>query len=207
MKQTFNILFLLALCTSLFTFVSCKETEVANNYDNWDVRNQMYIDSIARECETNTDGKWVRFCAYNRDEDVEIANNNKNHFVYVHKNVEGTGSYHPQYNDGVRVHYLGRLIPSELYSNGYIFKKSYNGYTLNEKTDVPELLTINTKTVGIITTLMQMVEGDDWTVYIPYELAYGEDDYDNIHGCSTIICDLKLAKVYKYGIDTNTAWY
>jgi len=206
MKHPFNILILLALCTSAFTFVSCQETEAISDYDNWEQRNQIYVDSIAKVCAENADGNWVRYCAYNRDELVESTKGNNNHYVYVHKNVNGKGSYSPQFNDVVRIHYLGHLIPSDMYKNGYIFDRSYNGYTLNEKTDVPNQFSVNNLVVGFTTALMNMVEGDDWTVYIPNELGYG-DASTPVHSYSTLIFNVKLAKIYKYGIEEDYTWY
>ena len=229
MKQIFNILTILTLCTSAFTFVSCQETDAVSDYDNWEERNQAFVDSIARVCAANEDGKWVKFCAFNLDPEVEKVNVNNNHYIYVHKNVDGTGSYRPQYKDIVRVHYLGHLIPSDTYKNGFIFDRSYNGYTLNEKTDVPRLYSVGSMTIGISTAIMQMVEGNDWTVYIPYELGFGTEDcnivqgyslqypnvpsssvekkYSFVHGRSTLIINIKLSKVYKYGVDTDYTWY
>ena len=207
MKQIFNILTILTLCTSVFTFVSCQETDAVSDYDNWEERNQTFVDSIARVCAANEDGKWVKFCAFNLDPEVEKVNVNNNHYIYVHKNVDGTGSYRPQYNDIIRVHYLGHLIPSDMYKNGLIFDRSYNGYTLNEKTDVPSQLSVKSLVVGFSTALMQMVEGDDWTVYIPSALGYGTSGTNKVHENSTLIFNMKLAKVYKYGVDTDYTWY
>ena len=56
MKQIFNILTILTLCTSAFTFVSCQETDAVSDYDNWEERNQAFVDSIARVCAANEDG-------------------------------------------------------------------------------------------------------------------------------------------------------
>ena len=213
MKHSFNILTLLAVCASAFTFMSCQETEEVNEYDNWEVRNQMYIDSIAKVCALNEDGKWVRYCAFNYDELIENAKGNNNHFIYVHKNVDGNGSYSPQFNDSVRVHYLGHLIPSDSYKSGYIFYKTYNGYTLNEKTDVPLLLGSKETVVGFSTAVMHMVEGDDCTVYIPYDIGGGVDDGiingkgNQVPGYSTLVFSLKLAKVYRYGLGEDYTWY
>jgi len=207
MKQIFNILLLASVCTSSFTFTSCKETEEIGEYDNWELRNQLYIDSIAGVCEANADGKWVRICAFNLDEEAEISKGEKNHFIYVHKNVEGSGTYKPLYTDTVRAHYSGRLIPSFSYPKGYNFDKSYNGLTLDERTDVPYKFPPNQQTVGFTTALLQMVEGDDWTVYIPNYLGYGSSAQNSVPAYSTLIFDIKMARIYKLGIDTDAKWY
>ncbi len=207
MKKIFNILLLLAVSSSLLTLVSCSETEEITDYDNWEVRNQLYIDSIAQECEKNTDGKWLKICAYKFDEKIEELNKNKNHYIYVHKDVEGKGTYSPLFNDTVRIHYKGQLIPSPAYPTGYVFDRSYTGYTLNEDIDVPSKFGVNNVGVGFSTALMYMVEGDQWKVYIPSYLAYGQDGTSTIHPNSALIFDIKLAKVYKFGMDEDTTWY
>lgn len=208
MKKLFNILILLTIGSSLFTFTSCSETEEITDYDNWDVRNQLFIDSIYQECEKNADGKWLKICAYIFDENVEGINKNKNHYIYVHKDVEGKGTYSPLFNDTVRVHFQKRLMPTAAYPTGYIFEKSYTGYSLDEKTDVPSKYGISNQIKGFTTALMYMVEGDQWTVYIPSYLGYGTEGSGSlIRPNSALVYDIKLAKIYRYGIDEDTTWY
>lgn len=53
-----------------------------------------------------------------------------------------------------------------------------------------------------------MVEGDAWKIVVPYYLGYGENDYSSasIPGFSTLIFDIKLARIYRYKVDTDTSW-
>ncbi|MCR5312061.1 MAG: FKBP-type peptidyl-prolyl cis-trans isomerase [Bacteroidaceae bacterium] len=191
------------------TLVACSETEEESEYVNWQARNQHYIDSIASVCEANEDGCWEKMLAFNLNDSVESVSPNNNHFIYIHKEAAGKGTYSPIYNDSIRVHYLGRLIPSTSYPQGYIFGKSYSTYVLNENTDVPTLMAVSQNIVGFATATLNMVEGDQWKVYIPYYLGYGETDNSttSIPGYSTLIFDIKLAKIYKYQIDKDTTWY
>ena len=203
MKRIIYILTLLA-----FLFVSCSEKEETGEYDNWQARNQHYVDSIAALANAGTDG-WSKLLAFNL---VESENNpylDNNHYVYIQKLEAGTGTRQPEYNDSIRVHYLGRLIPSTSYSQGFVFGKTYNTYNLNEETDVPVIMGINNNVVGFVTAIMHMVEGDRWKIVVPYSLGYGEEDYvtASIPGHSTLIFDVKLARLYKYKIDTDTTWH
>lgn len=186
---------------------SCAEVEEESEYVNWEKRNQAFIDSIAKVCSTNADGKWAKIVAYNINDSVESLKPNANHYIYIHKECEGNGTYKPLFKDSIRVHYLGRLLPSKSYKDGIVFDKSYSSYTLNEKTDVPTIMSPAGLTTGFATAVMHMVEGDEWKMYIPSYLGYGETTSATIPAHSTLIFDVKLARIYKFGIDTNTSWY
>ncbi len=201
-------LYTLSLLAAFFLFTSCNEQEEAGEYDNWKERNQHYVDSIAYLADHNTDG-WSKILAFNLDEEIEKLAPNNNHYVYIKKMDKGYGEYKPIFNDSVRVHYLGRLIPTSAHSQGYVFGKSYNTYSLNEATDVPALMSMNSNVTGFATATLHMVEGDNWKIVVPYYLGYGESESTSskIPGYSTLIFDVKLAKVYRYKIDEDTTWH
>ena len=72
MKRIFYIL-------SLFTLLlaSCSEKDEVNEYDNWQTRNQQYVDSIANLANAGRDG-WTKIIAYNlitREERPDLNNN------------------------------------------------------------------------------------------------------------------------------------
>ena len=134
-------------------------------------------------------------------------NANNNYYIYVQKLENGTGTEHPLYNDSVRVHYIGHLIPSASYPDGYCFDKSFKGDVLNIDTDVPTLFGVNGLVKGFSTALMNMVEGDHWRVVIPYYIGYGTSEDINVPGYSTLIFEMYLARIYRYQKDTNTQWY
>lgn len=208
MKKVFKALLFLTINCSLLTLVACSEVTEEYEYDNWKERNQHFIDSIATVCNTNADGKWEKIIAYNLDEEMEALAPNNNHFVYIHKDEAGVGTYSPLFNDSIRTHYLGRLIPTNEHPEGYVFGKSYSTYVLNEATDVPYISAVRENVPGFITATQRMVEGDRWTVYIPYYLGYGETQStgSSIPAYSTLIFDIKMARIYKFGIDNNTSW-
>lgn len=201
-------LYIFTLLAAFLALSSCSESEEVGEFDNWKERNQLYVDSIAHLANTSTDG-WTKIVAFNLSEEVEKANPNNNHFVYIQKIENGAGETCPLYNDSIRVHYLGRLIPSSTYPQGYVFGKSYSTYTLNEATDVPTLLAVNQNVDGFATAVMRMVEGDVCKIVIPYYLGYGESGNSSggVPGYSALIFDVKLARIYKYKIDTDTTWH
>ncbi len=204
-----NIFLLLSLIAStMLLFTSCKESEEEGEWDNWQERNEHFIDSIATVARANSDGSWTVLKAFNLGDTFPTNADNK-YYVYMQKLEEGSGTESPLYNDSIRVHYSGRLIPSDTYPAGYNFGKSYSGSVMNAETDVPALMCVNQNVIGFATAMMHMKVGDRCKLYIPYYLGYGTSDYATakIPGYSALIFDVKLAKIYKYQIDTDTSWW
>lgn len=196
------------MLAALFCFSACEEAEEVGEYDNWQVRNQEYVDSIANLAKSGKDG-WKRVVAYNLNDSIENLVQNTNHYVYMRKLENGTGTDSIHFNDSVRVHYLGRLIPTDNYPEGYVFDKSYSGRTLNEATDVPAIMMVRDNIVGFTTAIQEMVEGDRCVIVIPYYLGYGvqESSTTSIKPYSALTFDVKVARVYKYKSDVNTTWH
>ncbi len=204
----------IALFTLLLT-TSCDEKEEVGEYDNWQERNALYVDSIADLARNNSQG-WTQIKGYVMGD--SLGNNAANeYYLYVQKLETGKGRYDestgdyvritPSDKDSVRVHYCGRLIPTDLFPTGQVFDKSYNSATLNEETDVPALMATIGTIPGFATALEYMTEGDRWIVVIPQFLAYGSQTSTSIPAYSTLIFDMKLARIYRYKIDTNTSWH
>lgn len=201
-----KLLTLLVLGT-LLTLTACEEKGEVGEYDNWEDRNIAFIDSIAKVAEQNADSRWMILKAYNLGDSASLYKGNRNLFVYAHKQKDGTGTVSPLFNDSVRVHYSGRLMPTELHPQGLNFDKSYSGQTLDEETDVPYLNRTGSYVVGFTTALMHMKEGDNWTIYIPAYLGYGATSTSSIPEQSALIFDVQLARIYHYGYDTDTSWH
>lgn len=200
-------LFTALVISALALLASCSEKGEVDEFDNWDARNEAYIDSIARTAALNADGKWMKLKAYTLGDSTSWYEGNNNYFVYVHKQKDGNGTYSPLFNDSVRVHYSGRLIPTASYPQGYNFDKSYSGTQLNELTDVPIINRTGGFIIGFTTALLNMKEGDRWTVYIPSYLAYKDADNAKIPKNSSLVFELQLAQIYRFGIDTDTSWH
>ena len=188
-------------------FLSCKEQDEVLEYDNWKARNDHYIDSIYTVARTNADGSWTMYKAYNVGDSLGF-NGKSDYYIYVQKLDNGTGTDKPYFNDSVRIHYQGRLIPSASYPSGYVFGKSYSTHVPNEATDVPALVGVNNTVPGFATALMNMVVGDHWRLIIPWYLGYGSSSsVSAVPDYSTLIFDVKLAKIYRFQKDTDTAWW
>ncbi len=187
----------MTLFALLFLTASCDEQEEMGEYDNWLERNVVYVDSIANLANAGTDN-WTKYQSYTLGDNLGMDADNS-FYIYVKKLETGTGEKNPCDGDTVRVHYSGSLITGE------VFDKSYSGSVLNEKTDVPALMRTIGTVAGFATALENMVEGDRWLVVIPSYLGYGGNSTASIPAYSTLVFDLKLARLYEDG--ENTGWH
>lgn len=96
---------------------------------------------------------------------------------------EGAGAT-PTSKDQVTVHYEGRLL------DGTVFDSSY-------KRGEPATFGVTQVIKGWTEALQLMPEGSKWTVYIPYDLAYGERDSGTIPPFSTLVFDIELINIAK----------
>ena len=199
---------LCALCLLGALCVSCKESEAESEYDNWQERNQAYVDSIASLTRQGVGG-WTRTLAYYYQQAYADANPGDNNiYIYTQKLESGTGTVKPVFTDSVRVHYRGRLIPSSGHPEGDVFGQTYSTDTINPSTAVPSIMSLSQNVPGFCTALQDMVEGDVVHIVIPYALGYGSttNSSANIPAYSTLIFDTKLVKVYRYKVDNDTEW-
>lgn len=180
MKNIGKLISLLLL--ALVAFASCSESDEASEYANWAERNTQYIDSIATEAATNSTGEWRRFLATGLNDNEEWSNS---HYVYCKVKSSGTGTEHPLFNDNVWLNYSGRLI------NNVIFDATYSG-ELDPEYEAPVETALNDCVIGFSTAVQEMVKGDIWEVFIPYNLAYGANDYGKVPAYSTLIFTVNL---------------
>ena len=186
-----NILLLIGLF--LFTaisFTSCSEsTGEVDPYENWDQRNQNYVDSIYKVAYANSGedvGEWKIFYSYKLPPLAIGQKGDVNDYVYCKVKSIGDGAT-PLFNDTVFVSYKGMLI------NNVVFDKSYSG-EYNENSPYVSFVTGKLVT-GFTTALEHMKVGDIWTMYIPSDLGYGASGYSDIPANSTLIFDVALRKV------------
>ena len=186
-----KLISLLFIVTLGSLFASCEETAVVDEYANWQERNTLYIDSIAKVAKSNSD-KWLRILSYKLDS-IDINGNYVEHnvedYVYCYVEKRGENSGHPL--STATVNYRGRLIPTDSHPVGKVFDESYTG-TLNPATNAPVEFSLNDVIEGWSTALMHMGKGDIWRVYIPANLGYGNSNKTDIPAYSTLIFDINL---------------
>ena len=178
--------------------VSCSESEdeEADEYANWQQRNEAFFatleDSLAQ-----ASAQWKKLKSYSKDESVQGKNTD---YVYAKVIESGTGDESPKFTDSVRVSYQGRLIPSRTYPAGRVFDGTAYGL-YDSKTNASVKYLASSLIVGWTTALQYMHRGDHWRLYIPYELGYGTSGSTNgsvtIPGYSTLIFDVELVGIDK----------
>ena len=198
-KNPLSLLLAFGISLCLAALASCSETEETDEYANWQERNEAYIDSIAKVCSINADGKWIRILSFTLNEKDINGNttiwDNEN-YVYCHIETIGEGTTSPIFTDTVCVNYRGRLIPSPSYPEGLVFDQSFKGKVLDPLVNVPKSLCVGGVKVGWSTALQKMHAGDIWKVYIPSHLGYGASAQTSIPAHSTLIFDINLTAFY-----------
>lgn len=195
-----NLLWLLGILLSLsMGLASCsKDTQVADPYSDWAVRNDAYIDSIAAVCANPPAGEsWQKVLNYKLQSDSEAGlgyqdyTPGKNDYVYMklfpQDNIEPLG-ISPLGTDTVTVHYRGKLI------NGTVFDQSFSG-NWNAEVSEPRSFAVSGVIVGWTTALMQMKEGQHVELYIPASLGYGSVASGEIPAYSALVFDVRLEEV------------
>ncbi len=177
-----KIVLLPVLFLMILSFTSCNETTAVSPYDNWQSRNQTFIDSLQSVIDKNTDPNLF----------VITPMSTLKSKIYAKKvaGYEGMGNS-PLFTDSVQVYYKGVLI------NGEEFDKNFQGTNPDLNFEVP----FNTAVYGGVilgwTEVLQLMKkGDRWIVYVPYQLAYGTAGKGTILGYSTLIFDMNLVNIW-----------
>ncbi|MDC2611922.1 MULTISPECIES: FKBP-type peptidyl-prolyl cis-trans isomerase [Bacteroides] len=179
-------IYLFSLVLLALAFTACSETEETSRYDNWQARSVAFIDSIAS--------------VYDSPENQALAKNDPEklyryqdevtgQWIYVKKVKKGTGKEVPQYTSTVSAHYCMS------YFNGDVVQQTYTG-TEPTDFDSPANFTLNGVISGWSYTLIHMVVGDFWTLYIPYQSGYGSSTNDgNLQAYSALVYNVRLEKI------------
>lgn len=205
---------------------SSDDNDTVDEWGNWQEKNDTYWSNLYASAQRNIaagDSTWKiipNWAITNQQSATTGATltYDPTDYIIVHVENVGKGSTSPMYTDSVSIHYLGRLIPSTTYTSGLIFDASYNytdGYNL--ATMRPYVAQANAFITGFTTALLNMHEGDRWTVYIPYNMAYGSSSPGNssanygsytyssssssssIQPYSNLIFDITLVDFYAHG--------
>lgn len=200
MKKNRILLLLLSAMVATTSLVSCsEEDDDVEEFPNWREVNEIYFenlsDSVISLIDDNENCGWQRIkCwSYPVVEDGYEGTNTDYIIVEVLDEAPDTETESPLYTDSISVHYMGRLLPSVSYSNGYLFAYSYY-LPFDREIALPTGFEISGLTDGFATAVMNMRRGDNWKVYVPYTLGYGEDGYSSggIPAYSTLIFTIEL---------------
>lgn len=196
----------LLLCLSLsFVFTACEEVEETSIYDNWQMRNEVYIDSIA----SLVGGRYIA-----TEEAVlqvpvgemfairtEASTSEGEQYVYCKKMTANPTGRRPLYTESVSVFYYGTLI------TGASFDGNFEGYSAIDRQeldvaakgptvfDSPTTFEISGVVTGWTAALQLMHTGERWMLYIPYQSAYGTNGNGSVLGYSALAFDVQLVEV------------
>lgn len=209
-KTLIGVFCLGGMMLSAGLFTSCTENDdTVEEYANWQSKNETYWDNLYTTTQQKIKGgdtSWKIILNYTFQNQKQTTGSaltyRPENYIIAHVEQAGTGTTSPLYSDSVSMHYMGRLIPSTTYTAGLIFDKSWSSNTFNAATSRPNHsyigLSYDSKgkpislVDGFTTALMSMHRGDHWTVYIPYQLGYGEKSSSVVPAYSTLIFDLRL---------------
>jgi len=184
-----KIVLLPVLLLMMLSFTSCNESTAVSQYDNWQERNQTFLDSLQNVIDSKSNPNLF----------VVTPMSNSKLKIYAEKvaGYEGQGSA-PLFTDTIQVYYRGKLI------NGEVFDQNFQGVNPDANLDVPvkyPVFTSHTKyqiITGWTEVLQKMKKGERWMVYIPYQLAYGSAGSGAILGYSTLIFDINLVNYWSH---------
>lgn len=191
-KIGYLLLFMLAVAG----LSSCSEDDnTVTEFVNWrTVNEQAFADTMAYARQQIASGNedWKVLRKWSLKDSTGWSDDN---YIVVHVLENGNGEGPALYTDSVAVNYVGRLMPSTSYAEGFAF----NDY--NEKQYMPVKLLVSGMIDGFSTALQHMHVGDRWMIYIPYNLAYGTDGTSNgsVPGYSMLRFDVKLKAIAHAG--------
>jgi len=171
------------LTTLLIT--ACKKDDIDPTAEAWKQQNEQALNDLARNPE---------FTALKLQ-----GGYNVNIYYRVIQQGEGKRLY---YNSRAEVYYkgwyvvtntdkninAGDVFDQRLFDDGMAFKLAVSPQAMDAN------YVYSTVIDGWGIALQNMVEGDKWEIWIPYQLGYGTADYNNIPAYSTLAFEIEVVK-------------
>lgn len=200
--------YLLPLLLLAVLFASCEETKEVSIYDNWQPRNEAFLDSLQAVYDNGIADKEGRklerfelltapgtYLLFKRltpvtatppvGPDGKVIPGREYEYIngYVSENIQ------PLYTDNVTLFYKGSLIN----------KTRFDGFEGATPTifDSPNAWAVNDPVLiaGWPELLQRMSVGERWEVYIPSSYGYGAGGMGAVLGYSTLIFDIQLYSI------------
>lgn len=205
LNSQFKKLLLVLPLVTLF-FVSCEEVQEASKYDNWQARNEAFIDSLSREpnvfVATEADVDRMQVGELFRIKDDYSSTTGTELYIYCKKIVANPDGQRPLYTESVSSYYYGTLITGDRFDGNFIGYSATDQQELDgedtEKQptafDSPTEFAVNGVITGWTSVLQLMKTGERWMIYVPYQSAYGTSGSTSggIPGYSTLAFDIIL---------------
>lgn len=213
LRRVFGPLTALACGLALMFLAACaSDSEGYDPYHDWLRRNEAWFSQIADSARTairaarQTYGDaWEQHCDWRMYKALTKSPDYNSGLtadsICVHILSRGQGSVSPLATDSVRCNYRGWLMPT-IDANGavetYVFDQTYYG-AYAEETASPHKFGVSGVVSGFSTALQYMVVGDDWHVYIPYQLGYEQSAKTDVPAYSTLHFRVQLMGIYPQG--------
>ena len=195
-----TLCFLLPLAALLFA--SCEEVQEASKYDNWQARNEAFIDSIARETGGLIIDSEEKAAAVEVGRLFAIATTagtmSGDQYVYCKKITANPDGHRPLYTESVSAYYYGTLITGDRFDGNFTGYSALDQGTLNAtdkaptEFDAPSEFSVSGVIAGWTAALQLMKTGERWMLYIPYQSGYGTSGSGSIPGYSALAFDIIL---------------
>ena len=187
-------------------FAACSETEETSVYDNWQSRNEAYIDSIAalvgnRYIIEQADADAMELGQIYAIESRQSSTNETKQYIYCKKlvaNLDGEVPNYSGWHSTVDAFYYGTLI------TGDSFDGNFEGYgAIDQEIPLPPVkvptefdsssqMSVTGVVSGWTWVLQYMHVGERWMMYIPWQSAYGSSGNGSIPGYSALTFDMIL---------------
>ncbi len=193
----------------LILFSSCSsDTDEYDPYHHWRSRNTEWYKQVADSAQTaiaqaksQYGNEWEEHCDWRMIKSLRRSPLYQGGIlqdsICVHILNRGTGSVSPISTDTVSIQIRGSLMPTED-ANGkpmvIYFTQTYYG-SYDPATAAVLTTAVNGFTDGVESALQYMVIGDDWLVYVPYELFYDSEERGIIPPYSAACFRINLVKV------------
>lgn len=179
-------------------FVSCSETEEVSKYDNWSVRNEVYIDSLQNVYDTKADHGGLEKFSMSTASGKSLFYKKLTPVPTDQLNEENVGM-RPSSASTVTIYFKTTNILGEYLEGNFKGANPVAGDHNPAEGDTPTTTsTLSKLVVGQQEALEHMKIGERWVVYIPWDYGYGSSNYTNstsgvsILAYSTLICDIQL---------------
>jgi FKBP-type peptidyl-prolyl cis-trans isomerase FklB len=123
-----------------------------------------------------------------------LIENGKKEGVYTlpsgvqYKIIKSGNGISPTESDILECHYISKLINGNVFDNAYYEGPTFRFY-------------LSAVIPGWSEALKLMKEGDEWIIYIPWQLAYGSGGMgDLVPPYSTVMINVELVKVTKISL-------
>lgn len=186
-------IYLFSLVLMALAFTACSETEEVGKYDNWQARNENFIDSLANVYEAGTDRELKRIKVMQGHDYIYYKEKTPITVNSVDTEVFGEK---PTSTAVVKAFYKGTNILGERF-DGFEGADPVDGDSNASQPDTPPVPFDLSGSVieGWKEAIPHMTVGERWLIYIPWKYCYGSGGNSNttlIPGYSALIFDIQL---------------